>query len=47
MIELIIMMSIMALGVTAMFGVIGSGTDFAKDTEDTIKAINLAREGIE
>lgn len=47
MIELIAMMAIMALGVSSMLGVIGSGVDFAKNTEDNIKAINLAREGIE
>lgn len=47
MIELIAMMAIMGLWIWSMLGVIGSGTDFAKDTEDTIKAINLAREGIE
>ncbi|MBP9779178.1 type II secretion system protein [Candidatus Gracilibacteria bacterium] len=47
MIELMAMMAIVALGVGGMLGVIGSGVDFAKNTEDTIKAINLAREGIE
>ena len=47
MIELIGMMAIMALGISAMLGVIGSWEDFAKTTEDTIKAINLAREWIE
>jgi type II secretory pathway pseudopilin PulG len=47
MIELIAMMAIMALGIASMLGVIGSGIDFTKSTEDTIKAINLAREGIE
>jgi type II secretory pathway pseudopilin PulG len=47
MIELIAMMAIMGLWIWSMLGVIWSGSDFAKDTEDTIKAINLAREGIE
>lgn len=47
MIELIAMMAIMALGISSMLGVIGSWVDFAKNTEDNIKAINLAREGIE
>ncbi len=47
MIELIAMMAIMGLGIWSMLGVIWSGSDFAKDTEDTIKAINLAREWIE
>lgn len=47
MIELIVMMAMMALGISSMLWVIGSGVDFAKNTEDNIKAINLAREGIE
>ena len=47
MLELIAMMAIMGLGIASMLGVIQSGTYFAKDTEDTIRAINLAREGIE
>lgn len=47
MIELMAMISILGLGVWSMFTVITSGIYFAKDTEDTIKAINLAREGIE
>lgn len=47
MLELIAMMAIMGLGIASMLGVIQSGSYFAKDTEDTIRAINLAREGIE
>lgn len=47
MLELMAMMTILALWVWGMLGVIWSGTGFAKDTEDTIKAINLAREWIE
>ncbi len=47
MIELMAMMAIVALWVWWMLWVIGSGVDFAKNTEDTIKAINLAREWIE
>lgn len=47
MIELIAMMAIMGLWIASMLWVIWSGSDFAKDTEDTIKAINLAREWIE
>ncbi len=47
MIELLVMMAIMALGISTMLGVIGSWMDFAKSTEDTIKAINLAREWLE
>lgn len=47
MIELIVMMAMMALWISSMLGVIGSWVDFAKNTEDNIKAINLAREWIE
>ena len=47
MLELIVMMAIMALWVASMLWVIESWTYFSKDTEDTIKAINLAREWIE
>ncbi len=47
MIELIAMMAIMGLWIWSMLSVIWSWTDFAKNTEDTIKAINLAREGVE
>lgn len=47
MIELMAMLAILGLGVSAMFAVVTSGIYFAKDTEDNIKAINLAREGIE
>jgi len=47
MLELIAMIAILWLGVGSMFSVITSGIFFAKDTEDRIKAINLAREWIE
>ncbi len=47
MIELIAMIAIVGLGVWGMFSVVTSSMYFAKDTEDTIKAINLAREWIE
>jgi type II secretory pathway pseudopilin PulG len=47
MLELMAMMAIMGLGIAAMLWVVGSGSNFAKDTEDNIKAINLAREWIE
>ncbi len=47
MIELMAMIAIIWLGVGWMFSVVTSGMYFAKDTEDTIKAINLAREWIE
>ncbi len=47
MLELIAMMAIMGLWISAMLSVVSSGASFAKNTEDTIKAINLAREWIE
>lgn len=47
MIELMAVLAIMGMGIAAMLATIGSGIDYAKDTEDNIKAINLAREGIE
>lgn len=47
MIELMAMISILWLGVASMFSVVTWGMWFAKDTEDTIRAINLAREWIE
>lgn len=47
MLELIIMMAMMGIGISAMLSVISTGTYFAKDTEETVKAINLAREWIE
>jgi hypothetical protein len=47
MIELMAMITIVGLGIWSMFSVVTSGMYFAKDTEDTIKAINLAREWLE
>lgn len=47
MVELMAMLAILWLWVTAMFSVVTSGIYFAKDTEDTVKAINIAREWIE
>lgn len=47
MIELMAMLAIVGLGLGSMFAVVTSGIYFSKDTEDTIKAINLAREWIE
>lgn len=47
MIELMVMMAMMWIGISSMLWVIWSGVDFAKSTEDNIKAINLAREWIE
>lgn len=47
MVELIAVLAIMGMGIAAMLATIGSGIDYARDTENNIKAINLAREGIE
>lgn len=47
MIELMAMIVILWLGISGMFSVVTWGMYFAKDTEDTIKAINIAREWIE
>jgi len=47
MLELTIMMAIMSLWITSVLSVMMSTWDFAKDTEDSIQATNLAREWIE
>ncbi len=47
MIELMAVLAIMWMGIAAMLATIGWGIDYAHDTEDNIKAINLAREWIE
>lgn len=47
MVELMAVLAIMGMGIAAMLSTIGSGIDYAHDTENNIKAINLAREGIE
>lgn len=47
MVELIAVLAIMGMGIAAMLATIGWGIDYARDTENNIKAINLAREGIE
>ena len=47
MVELIAVLAIMGMGIAAMLATIWSGIDYARDTENNIKAINLAREGIE
>ena len=44
MIELMAVLAIMGMGIAGLLETIGSGIYFAKDTEDNIKAINLARE---
>ncbi len=47
MIELLVVLAIMGMGIAWLLETIGSGIYFAKDTENNIKAINLAREWIE
>lgn len=46
-VEIMWMLAIVWLGIAALLQTIGSGIYFAKDTENNIKAINIAREGIE
>ena len=41
------MIAVLGLAVTAMFSTVIGGIYFARDSENRIKAINLAREGIE
>ena len=41
------MMAILSIAIAAMFSTVTGGIFFAKDSENRIKAINLAREGIE
>jgi type II secretory pathway pseudopilin PulG len=47
MIELMAVLAIMGLGIAALLQTIAGWLYYAKDTENNIKAINLAREGIE
>ncbi len=47
MIELMAVLAIMGMGIAWLLETIWSGIYFAKDTENNIKAINLAREWIE
>lgn len=42
-----VVLAILGLGITALLQTIGWGIDYARDTENNIKAINIAREGIE
>jgi prepilin-type N-terminal cleavage/methylation domain-containing protein len=44
MIELMAVLAIMGLGIGALLQTIVSGIEFARDTENNIKAINIARE---
>lgn len=46
-VEIMAMMTILGIAVTAMFSTVIGGIYFAKDSENRIKAINLAREWIE
>jgi hypothetical protein len=46
-VEIMAMMAILWLAVTAMFSTVVSGIYLATDSESRIKAINLAREGVE
>ncbi|MBX9809842.1 type II secretion system GspH family protein [Candidatus Gracilibacteria bacterium] len=46
-IEIMAMMAVLGIAVAAMFSTVIGGIYFAKDSETKIKAINLAREGIE
>ena len=46
-IEIMAMIAVVGLAVTAMFSTVIGGIYFARDSENRIKAINLAREGIE
>lgn len=45
--EIMAMIAVVGLAITAMFSTVIGGIYFAKDSENRIKAINLAREGIE
>ena len=47
MIELMAVLAIMGLGIAALLQTIGWGIYYARDTENNIKAINIAREWIE
>ena len=47
MIELMAVLAIMGLGIAAMSGTVVSGIYFANSTEKNIKAIGIAREGLE
>ena len=46
-VELMVVLAILGLGITALLQTIGWGINYARDTENNIKAINIAREGIE
>lgn len=46
-VELMVVLVILGLGITALLQTIGGGISYTRDTENKIKAINIAREGIE
>jgi type II secretory pathway pseudopilin PulG len=46
-IEIMAMIAVLGLAITAMFSTVIGGIYFARDSENRIKAINIAREGIE
>jgi type II secretory pathway pseudopilin PulG len=46
-VELMVVLAILGLGITALLQTIGWGINYTRDTENKIKAINIAREGIE
>jgi type II secretory pathway pseudopilin PulG len=46
-IELMMVLAILGLGITALLQTMGWGISYARDTENNIKAINIAREWIE
>ncbi|GAB0174801.1 MAG: hypothetical protein HHAS10_06800 [Candidatus Altimarinota bacterium] len=47
MVELMAALGILSLGITALLQTLGGGIRYANDTENNIKAINIAREGVE
>ena len=47
MVELMASLAILSLGITALLQTLGWGIRYASDTENNIKAINIAREWIE
>lgn len=46
-VELMVVVAILGLGIAALLQTIGWGINYTRDTENKIKAINIAREGIE
>jgi prepilin-type N-terminal cleavage/methylation domain-containing protein len=46
-VEIMMALAILSLGISALLQTFSSGVKFSSDTENNIKAINIAREGIE